>query len=212
MELRSDLEDRHRFQTNRKPEHVTQDIAEAMHLSLDFLQSITELDGDFERLVLPCLDLANRITYEMDNSKLGGPEAVSTIKGLRRFQSVWMHQLRERWGDLLQMASKFDESATFGQLSDIVEYTEDSIREAWLKARSFIASCDEKLRYRLNDTFLADIFTSIPAPLPPVRRIIPTQSLRKRELTYHLSDTFLYDMFTSEPSQLTMTKTEGHQS
>jgi hypothetical protein len=63
MELRADLEDRHRFQnTNRGPEHVTQDIAEAMHLSLDFLQSITDLDGDFERLVLPCLDLANRIT------------------------------------------------------------------------------------------------------------------------------------------------------
>ena len=71
MELRSDLEDWHRFQTNREPEHVTQDIAEAMHLSLDFLQSITDLDGDFERLVLPCLDLANRITYEMDNSELG---------------------------------------------------------------------------------------------------------------------------------------------
>ena len=94
-------------------------------------------------------------------------------------------------------------------MSDIVEYTEDSAREAWLEARSFVSSCEEKLRYRLNDTFLADIFTLIPAPLPPIRQIIPTQSLRERELTYHLSDTFLYDMFTSEPSQLTMTKTEG---
>ena len=80
MELRSDLEDRHRFQTNREPEHVTQDIAEAMQLSMDFLQSITDLDRDFERLVLPCLDLASRIMYKMDTSKLGDPEAVSTIK------------------------------------------------------------------------------------------------------------------------------------
>ena len=75
IELRADLEDRHRFQnTNREPEHVTPDIAKAMHLSLDFLQSITDLDGDFERLVLPCLDLANRIRYEMDTSELGDPE------------------------------------------------------------------------------------------------------------------------------------------
>ena len=92
MELRADLEDRHRFQnTNREPDHVTQDIAEAMHLSLDFLQSITDLDGDLKRLVLPCLDLASRIMYEMDTSKLGDPEAVSTIKRLRRFQSIRMH-------------------------------------------------------------------------------------------------------------------------
>ena len=180
-----------------------------MHLSLDFLQSITDLVGDFERLVLPCLDLANLITYEMDTSKLGDPEAVSTIKRLRRFQSEWMHQLRERWGDLLQTASEFDESATFEQLSDIVEYTEDSTREAWLEARSFVSSCEEKLRYRLNDTFLADIFTSIPAPLLPIRQVIPAQSPCKRELRYHLSDTFLHDMFTSEPSQLPMTNKEG---
>ena len=61
MELRADLEDRHRFQnTNCEPEHVTQNIAETLHLSLDFLKSITDLDGDFGRLVLPCLDLENR--------------------------------------------------------------------------------------------------------------------------------------------------------
>ena len=84
IELRADLEDRNHFQnTNREPEHVTQNIAEALHFSLDFLQSITNLDGDFERLVLPCLDLANRITYEMDTSELGDPEAVSMIKRLR---------------------------------------------------------------------------------------------------------------------------------
>ena len=98
MELRADLEDWHRFQnTNCEPEHVTQNIAETLHLSLDFLKSITDLDGDFGRLVLPCLDLENRITYEMDTLELGDPEAVSTTKRLRRFQLERMHQLRERW-------------------------------------------------------------------------------------------------------------------
>ena len=105
--------------------------------------------------------------------------------------------------------SEFDESATFEQLSDIVEYTEDSTREAWLEARSFVSSCEEKLRYRLNDTFLADIFTSIPSPLPPIRQVIPAQSPCEGQLRYHLSDTFLHDMFTSEPSQLPMTNKEG---
>ena len=76
-----------------------------------------------------CLDLANRITYEMDTSELGDPEAVSTIKRLRRFQSERMHQLRERWGDLLQTASKFDKSATFGQLSDIFRTLLGQVRE-----------------------------------------------------------------------------------
>ena len=109
MELRSDLEDRHRFQTNREPEHVTQDIAEAMQLSLDFLQSITDLDGDFERLVLPCLDLTNCITYEMDTSELGHPEAVSTIKRLCHFQSERMHQLRERRTQCIYKQSKSEE-------------------------------------------------------------------------------------------------------
>ena len=154
MELRADLEDGHHFHdTRHEPEDVTRDIAKAMHLSLDFLQSMTDLDGAFEWLVIPCLDLANRITYMMDTSELGDPEAVSTIKRLRQFQSERMHQLRERWGDLLQTASEFDESATFEQLSDIVEYTEDAVREVWLKAKSFESSCEEKLRYRLNDTF-----------------------------------------------------------
>ena len=114
MELHADLED-----SNREHEHVTQDIAKAMHLSFDFLQSVTDLIGNFERLVLPCLDLANRITYEMDTSERGDPEAVSTIKRLRCFQSERMHQLRERREDILQTASEFDESATFEQLSDI---------------------------------------------------------------------------------------------
>ena len=117
MELRADLQDRHRFHDPRhEPKDVTHDIAEAMHLSLDFLQSMTDLDGAFERLVIPCLDLANRIIYVMDTSELGDPEAVSTIKRLRQFQSERMHQLCERWGDLLQTASEFDEFATLEQL------------------------------------------------------------------------------------------------
>ena len=44
---------------------------------------------------------------------LGDPDAVSTIKQLRKLQSVEMHDLRERWGDLLQAASDHDESAMF---------------------------------------------------------------------------------------------------
>ena len=66
-------------------------------------------------------------------------------------------------------------------MSDIVEYTEDSAREAWLEARSFVSSYKEKLRYRLNDTFLADIFTSIPSPLPEIQQVIPAQLPHERE-------------------------------
>ena len=173
MELSADLDDQHRFHdTRHELQNVTQDIDEAMHLLLDFLQSITDLDGAFEQLVIPCLDLANRITHVMDTSELGDPEAVFTIKRLRQFQSERMHHLREQWGDLLQTASEFDESATFEQLSDIVEYTEAAVREAWLEAKSFVSSCEEKLRYCLNDTFLADVFTSIPSPLPSTGHMV----------------------------------------
>ena len=55
--------------------------------------------------------------------------------------------------NLVQTASEFDESAPFELLSDIVEYTEDAVREALLEAKSFMSSCKEKLRYRLNDTW-----------------------------------------------------------
>ena len=68
---------------------------------------------------------------------------------------------------LLQTASEFDKSATFERLSNIVEYMEDAVREAWLDAKSFVSSCEERLKSRLNDTFLADVFTSEPSPLSP---------------------------------------------
>ena len=79
----------------------------------------------------------------------------------------------------------------------------------YVHAKSFVSSCEEKLRYRLHDTFLADVFTSRPSPLPPIQQVIPAQSPRERELRYCLSDTFLHDLFTSEPSQLPMTNREG---
>ena len=169
MELRADLDNRHCFaDTHHEPQNVTWDIDEAMHLLMDFLQSMTDLDGAFELSVTPCLDLARRITHVTDTSELGDPDAVSTIKRLRKYQSKRLHHLREGWEDLLQTASEFDESATFEQLSDIVEYTEDAVREAWLDAKGFMSSCKEKLRYRLSDTFLAKVYTSS-EPLPPSR-------------------------------------------
>ena len=135
-----------------------------MHLSTDFLQSMIDLNGKFKPLVTSCLDLAEQIIHVTNTSELGNPDAVSTIKQLRKLQSVEMHDLRERWGDLLQAASHHDESATFQRLSDIVEYTEDVVYEAWLDAKSFVSSCEEQIRYHLDDTFLAGIYASAPMP------------------------------------------------
>ena len=83
MELRADLDNRHCFA----------DTHQAMHLLMDFLQSMTDLDGAFELSVTTCLDLARRITHVTDTSELGDPDAVSTIKQLRKLQSVEMHPL-----------------------------------------------------------------------------------------------------------------------
>ena len=46
---------------------------------------------------------------------------------------------------------------------------EDVVREAWLDAKSFVSSCEEEIRYCLNDTFLAGIYTSEPLPLPSAK-------------------------------------------
>ena len=165
MELRANLENRHYLPNAcQEPESVIWDINEAMHLSTDFLQSMIDLNGKFKPLVTSCLDLAEQIIHVTDTSELGNPDAVSTIKQLRKLQSVEMHDLRERWGDLLQAASNHDESATFQRLSDIVEYTEDVVYEAWLDAKSFVSSCEEQIRYHLDDTFLAGIYASAPMP------------------------------------------------
>ena len=114
MELRANLENRHYLPNAcQEPESVIWDINEAMHLSTDFLQSMIDLNGKFKPLVTSCLDLAEQIIHVTNTSELGDPDAVSTIKQLRKLQSVEMHDLRERWGDLLQAASDHDESATF---------------------------------------------------------------------------------------------------
>ena len=142
MELRANLENRHYSpDACQEPESVTWDINEAMHLSMDFLQTMTDLNGNFRPLVTSCLDLATQIIHAVDTSELGDLDAVAIIKQLRKMQSEDMYHLRERWGDLLQVASDHDESATFERLSDIVEYTEDVVYEAWLDAKSFVSSC-----------------------------------------------------------------------
>ena len=75
---------------------------------------------------------------------------------------------RRRWRRWLP-PSDHDESATFQRLSNIVEYTEDVVHDAWLDAKSFdaksfVSSCEEQIRYCLNDTFLAGIYASAPVP------------------------------------------------
>ena len=53
-----------------------------------------------------------------------------------------------------------------------MEYTKDAVREAWLDAKSFVSSCEEKLRYCLSDTFLAEVYTSEPSPLPSAEHLV----------------------------------------
>ena len=169
MELRANLENRHYSPDacwEPEPESVIWDIDEAMHLSMDFLQSMTDLNGNFRPLVTSCLHLARQIIHEVDTSEMGDPDAVAIIKQLRKIQSEDMYHLRERWEDLLQAASDHDESATFERLSDIMEYMEDAVHEAWLDAKSFVSSCEEQIRYRLDDTFLPGIYALAPTPLP----------------------------------------------
>ena len=148
MELRADLDNWHFFiDVRHEPENVTRDIDEAMHLSKEFLQSITDLDGAFELTVQPCLDLTGRIRLVTETYEVGDSDAVSTIKWLRKYQSKRLHHLQGRWEDLLQTAREFDESVTFERLSNIVEYTEEAVHEAWLYAKAFMASCEEVFRY-----------------------------------------------------------------
>ena len=52
MELRANLENRHYSpDACQEPEFVIWDINEATHLSMDFLQSMTDLNGNFRPLV-----------------------------------------------------------------------------------------------------------------------------------------------------------------
>ena len=47
-----------------------------------------------------------------------------------------------------------------------MEYTEDVVDEAWLDAKSYITTCEEQIRYRLEDTFLPGTYASA-ATMPP---------------------------------------------
>ena len=185
MELRANLENRHDSpDACQEPESESAiwAINEAMHLSLEFLQSMTDLNGNFRPLVTSCLDLAAQIIHAVDTSEMGDPDAVTLIKQLRKLQVVDMHHLRERWEDLLQAANDHDESATFERLSEIMEYTEDEVSDKWREAKSFISSCEEQIRYRLDDTFLPGTYASAPTLLPPTNREIQTSPREEPEL------------------------------
>jgi len=149
MELRANIENRHDFPNAcQEPEHdsVIWAIDEAMHLSLQFLQRMTDLNGNFKPLVTSSLHLAKLILHTVDTSELGNPDAVAIIKQLRKKQTTDMYRLRERWEDLLQTADDHDESATFERLSNIMDYTEDFVNDAWFDAKSFTCSCEELIR------------------------------------------------------------------
>ena len=60
--------------------------------------------------------------------------------------------------------------------------TEDVVHEAWLDAKSFVSSCEEQIRYRLDDTFLPGIYASAPTPLPPANYEAHTPSGEDQEL------------------------------
>ena len=170
MELRANLENRHNYHDTRRepePNSVIWAIDEAMHLSLQFLQKMTDLNGKFKPLVTTSLHLATLILHTVDTSELGDPDAVAIIKQLRKKQQTDMYRLRERWEDLLQTADDHDESATFERLSNIMDYTEDCVNDAWFDAKSFMCSCEELIRYRLDDTFLPDIYASAQSMPPP---------------------------------------------
>ena len=185
MELRANLENRHDSpDACQEPESESAiwAVDEAMHLSLEFLQSMTDLNGNFRPLVTSCLDLAAQIIHAVDTSEMGDPDAVTLIKQLRKLQTVDMYHIRERWEDLLQAADDNDESATFERLSEIMEYTEDEVNDKWREAKSFISSCEEQIRYRLDDTFLPSIYASSLTLPPPTNREIQTLPREKPEL------------------------------
>ena len=113
-----------------------------MHLSADFLQEVTDLDGAFALTVVPCLNMAKHIRYLVDTFEDGDLDRLAEIKRLRTCQLARLRRLQERWEDVLETACEFDESVTFRRLSDIVESTEDTVDKAWSHAKEFIDSCN----------------------------------------------------------------------
>ena len=169
LELRADLEHRYFFvDVRHEPRAISRDIDDAMHLSADFLQNITD----------PCLDMAKRIRHLVDTFVDGAPEGIAKIKRLRTCQLTRLHHLQERWEDMLQTAREFDESVTFRRLSDIVESTEDTVDEAWLHAKEFIDSCEADVKHRPNDPFPATLNT--PSPLQPTAATRRTEHLKSQ--------------------------------
>ena len=74
MELRANLENRHDSPDacqEPKSDSVIWAIDEAMHLSLQFLQSMTDLNGNFKPLVTSCLHLATLIIHTVGRSRCG---------------------------------------------------------------------------------------------------------------------------------------------
>ena len=93
MELRANLENRYDFPNAcqaPEPDSVIWAIDEAMHLSLQFLQRMTDLNGNFEPLVTSSLHLAELILHTVDTSELGDPDAVTIVKQLRKQQKTDM--------------------------------------------------------------------------------------------------------------------------
>ena len=81
MELRADLDNRYFFiDIRHESRATTRDIDDAMHLSEEFLQNITDLDGAFALTVQPCLELARRIRHLADTSAGGKSDGVAKIK------------------------------------------------------------------------------------------------------------------------------------
>ena len=155
LELRADLEHRYsHVDIRHEPEHISQDIDIAMHLSANFLQDLTDLDGAFELTVLPCLDMADHIQYLVAVADKT-PDGIAKIKRIRASQLVSLRLLQERWEDMLETAREFDESVTFRRLSDIVESTEDTVADAWFHATDFIDSCEVNVTHRSRRFSLA---------------------------------------------------------
>ena len=154
MKLRVDLENRYlSMDICHEPMATTRDIADAMFLSEDFLQNITDVVGGFQRAVLLCLESAERMRNLANTSTSGDPDGIAKLRKLRDSQLKRMHHLQRRWKVLLQMARDFDESVTFRRLSDIIESTEDTVDGAWLHAKELMDPCMGPRTYKMPQPF-----------------------------------------------------------
>ena len=153
MELREDLENRRYFvDIRQEPLATTRDIEDAMFLSEDFLQNITDRDGAFQKAIQPRLEYAKRIRNLAKTSETDDPYGIAQLRKLRAAQLKRMNRLQGRWEDLLQTARDFDESVTFRHLSEIIESTEEDVEEAWLNTKQLIDSHAENDTRRTPDT------------------------------------------------------------